>query len=104
MKFIIDKKATAYLDKKEIDQIYIHPDLNSKESCCGIATVDFIVTSKLIGNIDSYKKYSYRDKEIYVNPNFFSFVSDDIEIEISAFGFGNFKKLYIKNEINTIER
>lgn len=104
MKFIIKDKAKEYAKKKNIKEIYINPDLDSKEACCSIGTVDFDVSTKLIGNKEVYKKFTSDDIDIYVNPNFFSFVKDDLEIEISAFGIGNFKKLYIVNEINTIER
>lgn len=104
MKFIITNKAKDFLAKKNIKEIFINPDLDSKEACCTIGTVDFDVSTKLLGNKDHYRKFSDKDIEIFVNPNFFSFVSDDMEIEISAFGFGTFKKLYITNEINTIER
>lgn len=104
MKFIITDKAKEFADKKNIKEIFINPDLDSKESCCTVGTVDFDVSTKLVGNKEHYKKFSDKDIEIFVNPNFFSFVDDDIEIEISAFGFGTFKKLYITNEINTIER
>lgn len=104
MKFIITEKAKTYITKKNIKEIYINPDLDSKEACCGIATVDFDVSTKLVGNKETYRKFSDKDIDIYVNPNFFSFVKDDMEIEISAFGIGSFKKLDIETEINTIER
>lgn len=102
MKFIITKTAKDFADKKNITEIFINPDLDSKETCCTIGTVDFDVSTKLIGNKEAYKKFTDSGIDIYVNPNFFSFVNDDIEI--SAFGIGSFKKLYIKTEINTIER
>lgn len=104
MKFIISEKAKDYTLKKNIKEIFINPDLDSKETCCTIGTVDFDVSTKLLGNKETYKKYTNSGIDIYVNPNFFSFVKDDMEIEISAFGIGSFKKLYIVNEINTIER
>lgn len=104
MKFILSKKAKDYFIKKNIREIFINPDLDSKETCCTIGTVDFDVSTKLFGNKESYRKFSDSGIDIYVNPNFFSFVKDHTEIEISAFGIGSFKKLYIVNEINTIER
>ena len=103
MKFIITDKAKDFAAKKDIKEIFINPDLDSKETCCTIGTVDFDVSTKLVGNKEHYQKFSDKDIDIYVNPNLFSFVSETMEIEISAFGFGSFKKLYIKNEINTIE-
>ena len=104
MNFILTEKAKDFANKKHIKELFINPDLDSKETCCTIGTVDFDVSTKLIGNKDAYKKYTDSNVDIYINPNFFSFVKDDMEIEISAFGIGSFKKLYIKTEINTIER
>lgn len=104
MKFILSKKAKDYVIKKNIREIFINPDLDSKETCCTIGTVDFDVSTKLLGNKEVYRKFTDSGIDIFVNPNFFSFVKDDMEIEISAFGIGSFKKLYIVNEINTIER
>lgn len=104
MKFILDKKARDLAKRKDIREIFINPDLYSKETCCGLGTVDFDVSLKAIGEKDLYKDFNDGEIKIYVNPNIFSFIKDDLDIVISAFGPGPFKKLYIKNEINTIER
>ena len=104
MKFTLTKKAQDFALKKNIKDLFINPDLDSKEACCTIGTVDFDVSTKLVGKKEAYKKYSDKDIDIYVNPNFFFFVKDDMEIEISVFGLGAFKKFYLKTEINTIER
>ena len=79
MKFILSKKAKDYIIKKNIREIFINPDLDSKETCCTIGTVDFDVSTKLLGNKEAYRKFSDSDIDIYVNPNFFSFVKDHTE-------------------------
>ena len=104
MKIFLDKNAKNFADKKNIKELFIHPDLTSKETCCTIGTVDFDVSTKLVGNKENYKKYKDQFVDIYVNPNIFSFIDDDYVLDIGVFGLGSFKKFYIKNEINTIER
>lgn len=104
MKIKLDKKGREFAAKKDIKALFINPDLDSKEACCTIGTVDFDVSTKAIGKLESYHKYEDENIEIYVNPNIYAFIKNDEEIEISAFGLGSFKKFYIKNEINTIER
>lgn len=99
MKFILDKKAKALVNKKQIKEIFINPDLDQKASCCGIATVDIVILTKETDK-DRYKLQETDDLDIYYNPNLAMYIDEDEEIIISAF----FKKLYIKNEINTIEK
>jgi len=103
MKFKLSDKAIDFAKKKNINSIFIDPDLNSKESCCTIGTVDFNVATKDVLDRDRYLKYE-DEIDIYYNPNLKSFVDEDIELDISVFGIGNFKKFYVVNEINTIER
>lgn len=99
MKFILDKKAKALVKKKQIKEIFINPDLDQKSSCCGIGTIDIVILTK------ENDKYRYKlqetdDLDIYYNPNLAMYIDDNQDLIISAF----FKKLYIKSEINTIEK
>lgn len=105
MKFKLSKKALDFARKKNINSLFIDPDLNSKESCCTIGTVDFNISHKDTGDRDRYLKYDDKadNVEIFYNPNIDFFIDEDEEIEISVFGIGNFKKFYIVNEINSIE-
>lgn len=98
MNFILDKKAIDFLDKKKLDKIYINPDLDQKAACCGIGTVDFDVSFKDDDN-SRYLKANFENISIFYNPTISMYIKDDQEITISAFGLGNFKKLYVKNEI-----
>lgn len=98
MKFILDKKAIDFLEKKNLDKIYVNPDLDQKASCCGIGTVDFDVSFKDDDN-SRYLKANFENISIFYNPTISMYIKDDQEITISAFGLGSFKKLYVANEI-----
>lgn len=98
MKFILDKKALNFLEKKKLDKIFINPDLDQKVACCGIGTVDFDISFKDDDN-SRYLKTNFENISIFYNPTISMYIKDDQEITLSAFGLGNFKKLYIANEI-----
>ena len=98
MKFILDKKAIDFLEKKNLDKIYVNPDLDQKAACCGIGTVDFDVSFKDDDN-SRYLKANFENISIFYNPTISMYIKDDQEITISDFGLGNFKKLYVANEI-----
>ncbi|WP_297789902.1 hypothetical protein [uncultured Anaerococcus sp.] len=98
MKFILDKKALNFLEKKKIDKIFINPDLDQKAACCGIGTVDFDISFKDDDN-SRYLKTNFENISIFYNPTISMYIKDDQEITLSAFGLGNFKKLYVANEI-----
>lgn len=97
MKFILDKKAKALVKKKQIKEIFINPDLDQKASCCGIGTVDIVILTKE-NDKNRYKLQETDDLDIYYNPNLAMYIDEDLII--SAF----FRKLYVKNEINPIEK
>lgn len=98
MKFILDKKALNFLEKKKLDKIFINPDLDQKAACCGIGTVDFDISFKDDDN-SRYLKTNFENISIFYNPTISMYINDDQEITLSAFGLGNFKKLYVANEI-----
>ena len=77
MNFIFRDKALDFLNKKNIEKIFVNPDVDVKASCCSLAVFDLDISTK---------------------------DSEDTEIIISAIGLGSFKKLYVENEINSIER
>lgn len=103
MKFILDAKALAYLENKNIRQIFINPDLDQKSACCGIGTVDFIISIKNEDK-EKYLNTNFNGIDIFYNPTLSMYIDEDSQVDISAFGFGAFKKLYIVNEFNSIER
>ena len=99
MKFILDKKAQALVQKKQIKEIFINPDLDQKSSCCGIGTIDIVILTKEKDK-NRYKLQETDDLDIYYNPNLAMYIDEDEEIIISAF----FRKLYVRSEVNTIEK
>lgn len=99
MKFTLDKKAKALVKKKQIKEIFINPDLDQKASCCGIGSIDIVILTKE-DDKNRYKLQKTDDLDIYYNPNLAMYIDDEEDIIISAF----FRKLYVKNEINPIEK
>lgn len=99
MKFTLDKKAKTLVKKKQIKEIFINPDLDQKASCCGIGSIDIVILTKE-DDKNRYKLQETEDLDIYYNPNLVMYIDDEEEIIISAF----FRKLYVKNEINPIEK
>lgn len=97
MKFILDNKAKALVKKKQIKEIFINPDLDQKASCCGIGSIDIVILTKE-DDKNRYKIQETDDLDIYYNPKLAMYI--DEELIISAF----FRKLYVKNEINPIEK
>ncbi|MGF0095166.1 hypothetical protein ACQRC6_01890 [Peptoniphilus sp. SGI.035] len=105
MNFILKNRALAYLKKKNINKIFINPDVNVKASCCSVATYDFDISTK-DDDTSRYKMEEVSGISIYYNPTIKLYFKgkEDQEIIISAMGIGNFKKLYVTNEINSIEQ
>lgn len=99
MKFTLDKKAKALVKKKQIKEIFINPDLDQKASCCGLGSIDIVILT-IENDKNRYKLKESEDLDIYYNPNLAMYIDDEEEIIISAF----FRKLYVKNEINPIEK
>lgn len=106
MNFILKDKALNYLKKKNIDKIFINPDVDVKASCCSVGTYDFDISTKENEDPSRYKKVVVSGISIFYNPTIELYLKgrEDTEIIISAVGIGNFKKLYVENEINSIEK
>lgn len=106
MNFILKDKALNYLKKKNIDKIFVNPDVDVKASCCSVGTYDFDISTKENEDTSRYKKVEVSDISIFYNPTIELYLKEreDTEIIISAVGIGNFKKLYVENEINSIEK
>lgn len=106
MNFILKDKALNYLKKKNIDKIFVNPDVDVKASCCSVGTYDFDISTKENEDTSRYKKVEVSGISIFYNPTIELYLKgkEDTEIIISAVGIGNFKKLYVENEINSIEK
>lgn len=106
MNFILSDKALAFLNKKNISKIFVNPDVNVKASCCSVGTFDFDISTRDNEDTKRYKKVEVSNISIFYNPTIDLFFKghEDTDMAISAIGLGNFKKLYVENEINSIEK
>ncbi len=106
MNFIFRDKALDFLKKKNIEKIFVNPDVDAKASCCSLAVFDLDISTKDSEDTSRYKEVRVSDISIFYNPtlNLFFKGREDAEIIISAIGLGSFKKLYVENEINSIVR
>lgn len=106
MNFILKDKALSYLKNKNIDKIFVNPDVDVKACCCGVGSFDFDISIKDDEDISRYKKEEVSDISIFYNPTLELYLEgrEDMEIIISAMGLGKFKKLYVENELNSIEK
>lgn len=106
MNFIFRDKALDFLKKKNIEKIFVNPDVDVKASCCSLAVFDLDISAKDSEDTGRYKGVRVSGISIFYNPTLDLFFKEreDTEIIISAIGLGSFKKLYVENEINSIER
>lgn len=106
MNFILSDKALAFLKKKNISKIFVNPDVDVKASCCSVGSFDFDISTKDNEDTKRYKKVEVSNISIFYNPTIDLYLKglEDTDIIISAIGLGNFKKLYVENEINSIEK
>lgn len=106
MNFILNDKALTYLKNKNKDKIFINPDLDAKACCCGVGTFDFDISIRDDEDISRYKKVDVSGIAVFYNPTIALYLEgrEDMDIIISAVGLGSFKKLYVENEINSIDQ
>lgn len=100
MKFTFTDKAKKYIEDKKIDKIMITTNTNSRNSCCGVGTVDFDIHLDFEKKSEKLKKESVENVEIFYAPALSYYFKDEDIINISTLGLGKFKKLYITNEVN----
>ena len=46
MNFIFREKALDFLKKKNIEKIFVNPDVDAKASCCSLAVFDLDISTK----------------------------------------------------------
>lgn len=102
MKFKIEEKAKKYINEKNIKSLLIKIDQDSREACCGLGNIDFIVKEN-IGKARGFKKVKNEKIDIYYDPGMEFYFKDDDEVIIGLFKFFKFKKLLIKNEVNILK-
>ena len=106
MNFILKDKALDYLKNKNINKIFINPDLDAKACCCGVGTFDLNISTKENEDTSRYKEVEVSGISVFYNPTTELYFQgrEDTEIIISAVGIGNFKKLFVETEINSIDQ
>ena len=106
MNFIFRDKALDFLKKKNIEKIFVNPDVDAKASCCSLAVFDLDISTKDSEDTGRYKEVRVSGISIFYNPTLDLFFKgrEDTEIIISAIGKKKKKKLYVENEINSVER
>ena len=106
MNFILSDKALDFLKKKNINKIFVNPDVDVKACCCGVGSFDFDISIREDEDTSRYKKIDFSGISIFYNPTIELYLKgrEDMEIIISSIGLGKFKKLYVENEINSIEK
>lgn len=100
MKININEKAMNYIKERNIENIVVDIDMDSKAACCGAGTVDFRVFPNAKDRVKNYKKELIDNIEIYYSPNLEFYFKDESPLDISSFGISKFQKLYVTNEIN----
>lgn len=100
MNFSFTDVAKNYIKKQNIEDLYISIDINSKAACCGVGTVDLLVTRDKKGSYDHFHQASLGELTIHYDPNLAYYFNDESSINIAAFGIGRFKTLFVTNEIN----
>lgn len=106
MNFIIKDKALDFLKKKNINKIFVNPNIDYKACCCSVGSFDFDISTDDNEDTKRYKKVEVSKISIFYNPTIDLYLNgrEDMDIIISALGLGSFKKLYVENEINSIEK
>jgi hypothetical protein len=102
MKFTFTDKAKKYIEDKKIDKIMITTNTSSRNSCCGVGTVDFDIHRDFDKEPEKFKKEVNENLEIFYSPALSYYFKDDDLVNISSLGLGKFKKLYVTNEVNVL--
>lgn len=103
MRIEFDKKAKKYIKDKDIKDIIIQLDNDSKSACCGLGSVDFKIYINSKDKIKNLKKIDFGNIEIYYEPAIDFYFSSNQKMLIKTIGILNFKNLYVANEINVLK-
>ncbi|MDD7305894.1 MAG: CC/Se motif family (seleno)protein [Peptoniphilaceae bacterium] len=102
MKVSFSNKAKEFIKEKNIDNLVVDLDLNSKANCCGMGSVDFKVTENAKDKVKNYKKADSDLIDVYFSPSLNFYFDDNSILDIGCVGLLKFKKLYVANEINIL--
>lgn len=100
MKVIYSLKAIEFIKKKNIKDIYIRPKFSGAE-CCGLSSVILEIATKPASNV-RYESDTFDGISTKYDPSIRDY-DQNPHIEISAIGFGTFKKLVTTAEFSSIQ-
>lgn len=103
MKFKIEDKAKKYIDDENIKNLLVKIDSESRDACCGLGNIDFLIDKNISKKPKGFKSYSKEKIEIFYDPNLEFYFKEDDEVIIGTFKFLKFRKLLIKNEIDVLK-
>lgn len=103
MKIIFDDKAKKFIKEKNIKDIVIQIDKDSKNACCGLGSIDFEIYTNSKDKVKNFKKFKNEYLDIYYEPNIEFYFEDDDEMIIKLIRFLAYKKLYVANEVNVLK-
>lgn len=102
MKIEFSKQAKDYINEKNIDNIVVDIDLDSKAACCGFGSVDFKIIENAQDKVRNFKHGQSDFIDVSYSPSLEFYFDNNSIMDIGCAGFFKFKKLYVKNEINVL--
>lgn len=102
MKVSFSKKAKEFIKEKNINNLVVDIDLDTKGACCGIGSVDFAIIENAKDKVINYKKADSDLIDVYYSPSLNFYFDGDSILDIGCAGFLKFKKLYVSNEVNVL--
>lgn len=102
MKVSFSKKAKEFIKEKNIDNLVVDLDLDTKGACCGFGSVDFKIMENSKDKVTNYKKAESDLIDVYYSPSLNFYFDSDSILDIACAGLLKFKKLYVANEINVL--
>lgn len=102
MKVNFSKKAEEFIKEKNIENLVVDIDLDSKAACCGMGSVDFKISKNAKDKVQNYKKADSDLIDVFFSPSLNFYFDEDSVLDIGCAGLYKFKKLYVANEINIL--
>lgn len=101
MKFIYSQKAKNYINKNNIQKIFIREDIERGMGCCDLGSIKLKISQKG-ANEENYKKEVSDLVTTYYDPRLEALLANCPEVEISVFGIGNRKSFYTVTEFSPL--
>lgn len=102
MKVSFSKKAQEFIKEKNIKDLVVDIDLDSKAACCGLGSVDFAILENAKDKVKNYHKADSDFVDVYYSPSLNFYFDNESILDIGCAGILKFKKLYVANEVNIL--